>query len=427
MTGYVLYGLAEARRAGASVPDAAVTRAIDYLKRQLPTIKKDVFTRQTVERNAGADLRALALFGLAQWRQAPDAEINRLWADRAALSHYGMAQLALVLAEKGDMRRFEALDTLEKSVSETETQASWPSTAAAYSWQDNATEATAYALRAYLAISPEAPKVAKVVRWLESKNVQGYWESTKDTGAAAIALADYIAVRKPDPAPAGLRVRVNDQEVATVGAAVGDPWAPLAPITLGADKLHEGPNVVFVEADGAGVDYTGTLRYVRQADNLPAAPLEGLKVERTYFHLPADVYARAKGEGSFANFYDDKLVATLPKLGRSVKAGERVLVRVTLTATKGYRYMVAEDPLPAGCEVLEDQPPNWGYWWDHQEYRDEKAAFFFNRLEPGTKTLYYVMRPTTQGRFRVLPPRVWAMYTPELRARGAADTLTITE
>jgi uncharacterized protein YfaS (alpha-2-macroglobulin family) len=427
MTGYVLYGLAEARRAGANVPDAAVNRAIDYLKRQLPTIKKDVFTRQTVERNAGADLRALALFGLAQWRQAPDAEINRLWADRAALSHYGTAQLALVLAEKGDMRRFEALDTLEKAVLETETQASWPSTAAAYSWQDNATEATAYALRAYLAISPEAPTVVKVVRWLESKNVQGYWESTKDTGAAAIALADYIAVRKPDPAPAGLRVRVNDQEVATVGPSVGDPWAPLAPITLGADRLQNGPNVVFVEADGAGVDYTGTLRYVRQADNLPAAPLEGLKVERTYFHLPADVYARAKGEGSFANFYDDKLVATLPKLGSSVKAGERVLVRVTLTATQGYRYMVAEDPLPAGCEVLEDQPPNWGYWWDHQEYRDEKAAFFFNRLEPGTKTLYYVMRPTTQGRFRVLPPRVWAMYTPELRARGAADTLTITE
>lgn len=427
MTGYVLYGLAEARRAGAAVPDETITRAIEYLKRQLPTVKKDVYTRDTVKRDAGADLRALALFGLAQWRSAPPKEVDRLWAERAALSRYGQAQLALVLAEQGDFRRLEALDALEKSAEETETQVFWASNASEYAWQDNDVETTAYALRAYLAISPDSPKVAKVVRWLESKNARGYWESTKDTGAAAIALADYIAIRRPDPVNANLRVTVNDQEVATVTPNAENAWAPPAPITLAMDRLRVGPNTVRVEAEGGGADVTGTLSYVREARDLPAAPKDGLSVERTYFALPADVYARAKGQGTFSAFYNEQLVGTLPRLGGSVKAGERVLVRLKLSSTKSLRYMVAEDPLPAGCEILEDQPPNWGYWWDHQEYRDEKAAFFFNRLAPGTKTLYYVMRPTTQGRFRVLPPRVWAMYTPELHARGGAGELTITE
>jgi uncharacterized protein YfaS (alpha-2-macroglobulin family) len=126
-------------------------------------------------------------------------------------------------------------------------------------------------------------------------------------------------------------------------------------------------------------------------------------------------------------FYDDKLVADLPRLGASVKAGERVLVRLTVEAAKDYRYMALRDPLPAGCEILEDQPENWGYWWDEQEYRDDAAVFFFNRLATGKKTLYYVCRPTTQGRYRVLPPQLWAMYTPELRARGESGALTITE
>jgi uncharacterized protein YfaS (alpha-2-macroglobulin family) len=41
--------------------------------------------------------------------------------------------------------------------------------------------------------------------------------------------------------------------------------------------------------------------------------------------------------------------------------------------------------------------------------------------------MYYVMRPTTQGRFHVLPPTAWAMYAPDVRARGATSELEITE
>lgn len=426
MTAYVLYGLAEARMAGASVPDDAVKRGIDYMQRQLPSIKKDVFTRYTVERNVGADLRAMMLFGLANWRSAPPKELDRLWADRAALSHYGEAQLALTFAMTGDFRRFEALDMLEHSAETTATQVFWPSDATPYSWQDNAAETTAYALRAYLAISPEAPKVPQIVRWLESKNARGYWDSTKDTGAAAIALADYIAVRKPTPETSTVTVHVNGQEAASI-APGADPWAAPDPVTLTMDRLQSGANAVEVATSGGPVDFTGTLSYVRSAERLDAAPKDGLSVTREYFLLPAAVYAKAKGEGTFSAFYNPDLVRGLPRLGDRVKAGERVLVRLTVSSDKGYRYMALTDPLPAGCEILEDQPPNWGYWWDDQEYYDDRAAFFFNRLAPGKKELYYVMRPTTQGRFRVLPPQVWAMYTPELRARGAGSELTITE
>ncbi|MFP5501223.1 MAG: alpha-2-macroglobulin family protein, partial [Candidatus Sericytochromatia bacterium] len=190
MTSYVLYGLAEARRAGAAVPQDAARRAADYLVRTLPKIGQDLYTRHTVSRDAGADTRAFALFALAWWDKAPRAEIDRLWADRQGLSPFGLAQLTHVLGQTGDPRRFEALDMLEAKAVVEGIQAHLPADAPEFAWQDNSVEATAYGLRAYLAVSPEAAMVPKMVRWLEAQNTRGYWVSTKDTGAAAIALAE---------------------------------------------------------------------------------------------------------------------------------------------------------------------------------------------------------------------------------------------
>jgi uncharacterized protein YfaS (alpha-2-macroglobulin family) len=195
---------------------------------------------------------------------------------------------------------------------------------------------------------------------------------------------------------------------------------------LPAGSLHDGKNQLQVTAS-APLDFSGGLSYALQAEQATASSSPGLAVTREYYSLPADVYAKAKGHGTYGEFYDDKLVASLPKLGASVKAGERVLVKLTLTADRPLRYMALEDPLPAGCEILEDQPTNWSYWWDHQEYRDDKAVFFFRAFDKGSRSMYYVMRPTTQGRYRILPTTAWAMYAPDVRARGAGGQLAITE
>ncbi|MFP5503691.1 MAG: hypothetical protein ACLGIN_14465, partial [Candidatus Sericytochromatia bacterium] len=239
--------------------------------------------------------------------------------------------------------------------------------------------------------------------------------------------AETMAHRRPAAETAyTARVLVNGEEAGSFTPA--SPYAAPEPITIGFDRLRAGPNEVAVALEGEGrLDVVSRLTYVERAERLAPESALGLKVSRDYFLLPADVYARAKGKGTFSEFYTDEVVASLPRLGDRVKAGERVLVRVAVEAERQMRYMVLEDPLPAGCEILEDQPPNWGYWWDHQEYRDDKAAFFTHTLGKGKKTVYYVMRPTTQGRFRVLPTTAWAMYQPEVRARGSDGTLTITE
>lgn len=427
LTAYVLYGLAEARRADADVPADARKRAIGWLVRTLPTIGKHAYTRDTARRHAGADVRALALFALAEWEAAPAAELERLWRDREGLSPYGRAQFALALARSGDRRAAEVTRELRGLADETAVHAQWGGADEAFAWHDSTTEATAWALRALLATTPDDPLVPKAVRWLESKNARGYWEDTKDTAAAAIALADYLQTHKP-PTPEGFAATlyVDDKAVGSYDPGAGDLLAAPPEMTA---LVGPGTHRLRIDVTGGpdqAVDVTGGVTFRRTAEGLPAASGHGLSVERAYLHLPADVYARAQGKGP-GQFFNDETAKGLRALGSETRAGERVLVKVTLKNEQPVRWMCISDPLPAGCEILEDQPANWSYWWDHQEYRDEEAAFFFDDLSPGTRTLYYVMRPTTPGRYRVLPTVAWAMYQPEVRARGTGAALTIRE
>ena len=50
------------------------------------------------------------------------------------------------------------------------------------------------------------------------------------------------------------------------------------------------------------------------------------------------------------------------------------------------------------------------------ELRDEKVAFFVDRLPQGTRVLRYRMRVEIPGRFHALPTNAYAMYAPEVRA-----------
>ena len=50
------------------------------------------------------------------------------------------------------------------------------------------------------------------------------------------------------------------------------------------------------------------------------------------------------------------------------------------------------------------------------ELRDEKVAFFVDRLPQGTRVLRYRMRVEIPGKFHALPTNGYAMYAPEVRA-----------
>jgi len=57
------------------------------------------------------------------------------------------------------------------------------------------------------------------------------------------------------------------------------------------------------------------------------------------------------------------------------------------------------------------------------EFRDERVAFFFQRLMRGKHSVSYRLRAETPGSFSALPTRISAMYAPELR--GNSDEIKV--
>ena len=122
-------------------------------------------------------------------------------------------------------------------------------------------------------------------------------------------------------------------------------------------------------------------------------------------------------------------------------------VRLRLTAPNNLRYVVIEDFFPAGAEAInpelaisptlgalpageriDPRETGWGWWYfDHVEFRDEKAVIYASHLPPGVYEYVYAIRPSVAGEYRVIPPVARQLYFPEVYGRGAGRLFTITE
>ncbi|MEZ5344003.1 MAG: alpha-2-macroglobulin family protein [Pyrinomonadaceae bacterium] len=140
----------------------------------------------------------------------------------------------------------------------------------------------------------------------------------------------------------------------------------------------------------------------------------------------------------------------------TIKAGARVRVKLTMVAQARRYHVALVDPLPAGLEILnpdlavtEDIPaapngsrntpvveygsPSYGrgyyywrsQWFEHQNFRDERAEAFSSLLWSGVYNYTYVARATTPGEFVVPPAKAEEMYHPETFGRTGTDFVTV--
>jgi uncharacterized protein YfaS (alpha-2-macroglobulin family) len=138
----------------------------------------------------------------------------------------------------------------------------------------------------------------------------------------------------------------------------------------------------------------------------------------------------------------------------TIKSGARVRVRLTMVAQARRYHVALVDPLPAGLEILnpefavteaipaDKQPSNgvleygsrsygYGSWWwrqywfEHQNFRDERAEAFSSLLWEGVYNYTYVTRATTPGKFVVPPAKAEEMYAPETFGRTGTDFVNV--
>lgn len=424
-TAYALYGLVQAKAAGYAVDEEVLKRGTKALVRLLP-------------REKDPSNRALICYVLVKAGRSPRREMDalekRLPELQQGSKHYAVALLTLAFAESDLPRARRAAAWLEKGVKIEGDTAHWPEIYpwGFYSCNDN--ETTGYALMALLRTDPENPLVEKAVRWLLQKREGGGWSSTEDTASIIYALGAYLKRQRQVAPPDYLAtVFVNGSKVGQARMSRETMFAsPVIPIP--AEWLREGPNEVRVERQGTGrLLYGASLTTFVQAEDL-RAETSGLQVNREYFRRLRlrDIHGRT---------FERLVTAREP-----FRSGEELVVRVTVEvrdpARRGEcREVIVRDPLPAGCEAIDEpdeedyyyevEPEPGGDWWEaaerRREVRDDEVRFYASFLRRGKNIFHYRMRAALPGDYHVLPARAAAAYIPEISGRSGEVRVKVGE
>jgi uncharacterized protein YfaS (alpha-2-macroglobulin family) len=409
ITAYVLHGMGIARAAGYEVNRSAIEKGQTWLRRQFDRDPKIV-----------TDLRAYMALALLQSGSSDPAPVNSVWENRSKLTPYGLAVLGLTMVELKDSRTAEIANDLERAVKADEQTARWE---VDHDWYldfygDTTPEATAYAVKFLLKAKPESPLIPKAVFWLVAHRNEGYyWESTKQTAMIIYGITDYIRTSselKPDFA---VQVFVNDQPVTQRRFTPEDAMTALpVVIHLPSDKLAQ-DNRVRVTKKGTGRLYwSAHASYYSDEKKLTNQGSFRLSLVREYYK----VTSVREGE---------KIVYQMDRLSGPVQAGDILAVHLTVSGSD-WRYLLAEDPIPAGTEFIErddlyelkgSRPNWWTRWFTHREFHDDRAAFFQTWFNRGQTEYFYLLKVVNPGVFRVSPARAFPMYQPEFMATTDAE------
>ena len=159
---------------------------------------------------------------------------------------------------------------------------------------------------------------------------------------------------------------------------------------------------------------------------------------RKYFSAAATYFSTDKGsyqQGSMAlnitrDYFrllpstNDKgnIVYNLQPINGAVQQGDVLAVHIGISGSPA-KYLLIEDPIPAGAEFLTNdsgynivsRPTTWDYWYTRREFHDDHAAIFADQFS-GRHDSFYLLKVVNPGSFTVSPASVQPMYQPGVQA-----------
>jgi hypothetical protein len=427
--GSVYGGLAvvRARQRGYKASDEQVKALTDYLR---AVMRGQVQAERWWSPEAMAATSAFAAWVLAEANEGEPSYHEHLFNTRAQLPVWARGFLAMAihkqrsggaLTDRGDQLVKTLVDELlasAQSDGRTATVAGELDADRYWMTMDSPVRANAVALMTLLRVRANDPLVPQLAQWLLEARTGGRWISTQDNAFAVMALAEYLQTVEREAPQYDVVVGLGSKVLATQSMRgrslqvkrVRVPMAELA-------KAEGALLTVTRQGEGGPLYYTLRLRHAQEAGRSVESH-EGFSVKREYLHA----------EGAEAGQPVER-----------VKAGQLVVVRLTVVAPVARRYVVVEDPLPAGFEPISlsfetsagaarramdgvsrrDDDGSYDAWWwrpsfDHSEQRDDRVLLFADNMEPAVYVHTYLVRATTPGTFMAAGTRAAEMYHPQV-------------
>jgi alpha-2-macroglobulin len=420
--GSVYGGLAlvRAQQRGYAVPEPEQERLMEYLRQ---VMRAQVQTERWWTAETMATTSAFAAWVLAEAGKGEPSYHEHLYTTRWQLPPWSLGMLAMAIhKQRGggaltDRSAEQVKVLVDEMLAGVVVDGGSASIGGAYDaeryWMtmDSSVRANAVALMTLLRVRASDPLVGQLARGLLEVRQGGRWISTQDNAFAVMALAEYLQTVEREAPEYDVVVGLGERVLATQtmrgrSTQIKRVRVPMAELAGAEGRLL----TVTRQGKGGPLYYTLRLRHAAEAGS--AAELHhGFSVKREYLH----------GEGELAGQPVER-----------VKAGQLVSVRLTVVAPSARRYVVVEDPLPAGFEPISlsfattggaerravegAQEPDW--WWrpsfDHTEQRDDRVLLFADNMAAGIYVHQYLVRATTTGTFMAPGTRAAEMYHPEV-------------
>jgi hypothetical protein len=415
MTAYVVSGLGQAKDAGHIPHNMDMDRGREWLQAALAAHPDMV-----------PDLRAYVDYALATTGGAPREELDKAWSSRDKLSDEGLALVGLALDAAGDSRAKDAALLLEKKAKTNDTDAWWTGTydGLLEYWDDTSNETTAFALKLLVRQDRASGLLPKAAQWLAKHRDGSYWYSTKQTAMVIGGLTDYLAL-------SGELANSSDVEVLVNGASVGKrhfgpgdgpggdfalPWR----IKVPAAQVGNGGQVT-VRKSGNGITYWSV------ENNWYSADRRSFQQGQLALNITRDYYVLQKNQPKPT----DAITYDLVPLKGPIHVGDIIAVKLAVNGSS-WKYLLAEDPIPAGTEFLPNtglytlnSKPSWWYdWYTRKEFHDDRAAFF-NTDFGGRREYVYLLKAVNPGKFVISPAQTGPMYQSNVQATTDPATLEV--
>jgi uncharacterized protein YfaS (alpha-2-macroglobulin family) len=450
ISAYIFFGLLRAREIGMSVDDNALQRAGTYLSSLKPEITNDT---------PGAKLDEITFvqFALAQANSFDPALVGNLYNVRDRMSPSSKALLAYTIKKinSADERVRDLVSNLESTAILTASGAHWETPRENVLTTGSSLYTTSVVTYVLAQLDPANTAVFNAVRYLAAhRNARGLWSVGHENAWAMMALNEAMIGFGDLNADFAFHATLNGGSLASGDVSGNQVLAPVHAEVPLEFLSPTSPNLLTVQREeGLGrLYYRAVLNVHRPVEDVQ--PIDaGMRIERIYCESALPGERRDDVSGAPAQ----------PTLAPGASAGERcpplstlqlgsdkpVTARLTLVLPHDSHYVMAEDFIPAGMEILnrslktsqqgidatqaevqfDDSDPfaeGWGWWlFNEPQIRDDGILFSADFLPAGTYVLTYTLIPLQAGEYRVLPAHAWQSFFPEVQGTSAGAVFEI--